>query len=115
MLYAKGIDPVCSLHPRNHMQTNDHHIQKDRAGSELLLASWKGPALTGQGGGHPEPHSTQCSAANRTRTADPSLSKYLVDVILCALQGPEDGLQLRAPSLDALLQLCLLLLQPIQL
>lgn len=79
----------------------------------FLLASWKGPALTGQESRHPEPHPTKFSAANLNSITDPSLSKYLVDVILCAFQGPEDGLQLCTPSLDALFQLCLLLLKPI--
>lgn len=79
----------------------------------FLLAFWKGPALIGQGNRHPEPHPTKFSAANLTSITDPFLSKYLVDVILCTLQGPEDGLQLSTSSLDALFQLCLLLLKPI--
>ena len=39
---------------------------------------------------------------------------HLVDLILRGLEGLDDGLQLHLPSLEALLQLALLLLQPAQ-
>lgn len=45
----------------------------------------------------------------------PSPGRYLVDLILCRLQGLDDGLQLDSASLDALLQLSLFLLQSVQL
>lgn len=45
----------------------------------------------------------------------PQGDRYLVDFLLCGFQRFDDGFQLNFPSLNALLQLGLLLLQPIQL
>lgn len=96
------------------MKTRDRHAHRT---GQARASSWllgKGQHSWGTEAGTLS-HTTKSSAANLTNTTVPSLSTCLVDVILCALQGPEDGLELRTPSLDALLQLCLLLLQPIQL
>ena len=47
--------------------------------------------------------------------APPAPLRHLADLVLSGSQGLDDGFQLNLPSLDALLQLRLLLLQSVQL